>query len=252
MKKPAEVFIGTSGWHYNHWNGIFYPEEVTGYNELTFFAEHFKTVENNSSFYRISKESTYKTWSRMTPEGFTFSLKLNKAITHVARLERTDDVEEKIRYILESTQVLEKKLGAIVIQLPPSFKLDIPKLDSFLAFFTINARSLSYPPDIAIEFRNKYWFRKEVYALLKKHNVALVAAQSSRYPGVQEITADIAYIRLHGPENLFASRYSKEQLSEWAAFIAKVAKKTKRVYVYFNNDFHGYALENAKELKELI
>ena len=248
MKKPANIYIGTSGWHYPHWNGIFYPEGIKGYNELKFFSGHFDTVENNSSFYRISTESTYKTWSRMTPEGFKFSLKLNKSITHVARLERTKEVEDKV----ESTQVLKEKLGAIVIQLPPSFKLDLEKLNSFLTFFTAHARKLQYPPDIAIEFRNKYWFTKEVYALLKKHTVALVAAQSSRYPGAQEITADIAYIRLHGPEKLFASKYSSEELNEWAAFITKAAKKVKRVYVYFNNDFHGYALQNAKEIKDLV
>src|SRR3954465_6756593 len=116
----AKLYIGTSGWHYVHWMGIFYPPEVTGYNELRFHSQHFNTVENNSSFYRISKESTYKTWDRMTPEGFKFSLKLNKAITHIARLELTDEVREKTEYILTSTQVLKEKLGAIVIQLPPS------------------------------------------------------------------------------------------------------------------------------------
>jgi uncharacterized protein YecE (DUF72 family) len=254
MKKTAQIYIGTSGWHYSHWNGIFYPKEVTGYNELRFFSQHFNTVENNSSFYRISKESTYKTWARMTPpDGFKFSLKLNKLITHVNRLELTEEVRERCEYILTSTQVLEgKKLGAIVIQLPASFKLDLPKLDKFLTFFTTHARALKYPPDIAIEFRNKIWFTKEVYVLLKKHNVALVSAQSSRYPGVTEITADIAYIRLHGPEKLFASEYSQKQLQEWTNFITKAAKKTKRVYVYFNNDFHGYALKNAKELYELL
>jgi len=85
-----------------------------------------------------------------------------------------------------------------------------------------------------------------------QHNVALVAAQSSRYPEVRHITADIAYIRMHGPEKLFASKYSPEQLAEWASYISGIAPKVKRVYVYFNNDFHGYALENAKELTNMV
>ncbi len=250
-RKGADIFIGTSGWHYDHWNGIFYPAEIQGYNELRFFSEHFSTVENNSSFYRISKESTYKTWSRMTPEDFRFSLKLNKLITHVNRLELTPEVKERCEYILESTQVLESKLGAIVIQLPPSFAFDLKRMDKFLTFFTKTARKKKFPPDIAIEFRHARWFTEETFALLTKHNVALVAANSSRYPGVREVTADIAYIRLHGPEKLFASRYSAEQLREWDEYIRKIAKKTKRIYVYFNNDFHGYALENAKELAKL-
>ena len=252
MKKGAEIYIGTSGWHYTHWMGKFYPPEVKGYNELRFFSEHFNTVENNSSFYRISKESTYKTWVRMTPESFTFSLKLNKFITHTHRLELTDEVQEKCIAILTSLQVLKGQLGAILIQLPPSFKYDLIHLETFLTFFTSEIQKQEYKPDLAIEFRNKIWFTKDAYELLKKYNVALVAAQSSRYPGVQKVTADTCYIRMHGPEKLFASSYSDEQLEEWAVFIRKSAKKVKRVYVYFNNDFYGYAIDNAKTLQEML
>jgi len=252
MKKPPQIFIGTSGWHYTHWFGIFYPPEIKGYYELRFYAEHFNTVENNASFYRISKESTYKTWARMAPAPFKFSLKLNKFITHTHRLELTDEVREKVRYILTSLQVLGEQLGALVIQLPASFKLDQKKLETFLSFLRDEVSKQKHQPDLAIEFRNKDWFAKDTYTLLKTYNVALVAAQSSRYPGAQEITADICYIRLHGPEKLFASKYTEEQLKEWVAFIAKASKKCKRIYVYFNNDFHGYALQNAKELRELL
>jgi uncharacterized protein YecE (DUF72 family) len=248
----AEIYIGTSGWHYTHWLGIFYPPEVKGYYELKFFSQSFNSVENNSSFYRISKESTYKTWDRMTPESFKFSLKLNKEITHTHRLELTDDVKEKIGVILTSTQVLKEKLGTIVIQLPASFKKDTKRLNTFLAYFSKQIKVLAYKPDVAIEFRSKAWFDNDVYELLEKYNVALVSAQSSRYPGMKRITADTCYIRLHGPEKLFASSYSLEQLEEWAAYIRSVSKKVKRVYVYFNNDFHGYALKNAKELKEIL
>lgn len=249
MKK---ILIGTSGWHYVHWFGIFYPPEITGYNELRYYAEHFSTVENNSSFYRIAGESTYKTWSRMTPDDFKFSMKVNKLITHVYRLELNAEVKERIEYILCTTQILKEKIGAIVIQLPPSFRFDIPKLEKFLNFFTKKIAELEYKFDVAIEFRNKYWFVEEVYNLLKKYNVALVAAQSSRYPGSREVTADFAYIRMHGPTKLFSSKYSKENIKEWGAYIKKISKKTKRIYVYFNNDFHGYALENAKELKNML
>jgi uncharacterized protein YecE (DUF72 family) len=248
----STIYIGTSGWHYNDWIGTFYPPEITGYNELRYLAERYNTVENNSSFYRIAGESTYKTWVRMAPEHFKFSMKLNKLITHANKLELTDEVQEKVRHILATTQVLKEKLGAIVIQLPPSYKAELGKLETFLQFFTAEVANMEYQFDIAIEFRNKYWFTKEMYALLKKYNVALVAAQSSRYPGVREVTADIAYIRLHGPKELFASKYTIEQLQEWADYIKKISKKVKRIYVYFNNDYFGYALVNAKELAELL
>ncbi len=248
----TRVYIGTSGWHYNHWLGLFYPPDISGYNELRFHAQHFNTVENNSSFYRIAKESTYKTWFRMTPDDYKFSIKLNKLITHGYRLELNEEVAEKVHYILTSTQVLKGKLGAIVIQLPPSFRFDVEKLEHFLAFFQAEIQAQAYKFDVAIEFRNKYWFTDEVYVLLKRHNVALVAGQSSRYPEVRHITANFAYIRMHGPEKLFASKYSSAQLEDWAQYISTISSEVKVVYVYFNNDFHGYALENAKELANII
>jgi uncharacterized protein YecE (DUF72 family) len=248
----AQIYIGTSGWHYNDWTKLFYPAEVTGYRELTFHAQYFNTVENNSSFYRIAGESTYKTWYKMVPETYKFSIKLNKFITHTHKLELNDEVVEKVQFILQTTQVLREKLAAILIQLPPSFKYDLTRLETFLRFFTAEVRSKKYVFDIAIELRNKYWFTDELFALLKKFNVALVAGQSSRWPEVRRTTADIVYIRMHGPEKLFASSYSSEQLAEWALYIASLQEHVKRVYVYFNNDFHGYALENGKELRGLL
>lgn len=248
---PATIYIGTSGWHYNHWNGSFYPPTVTGYNELKFHSEHFNTVENNSSFYRIASEATYKTWMRMTPEQYKFSMKLNKSITHGARLDLTDEVKHNIYHIITTTQVLATKLGAIVIQLPPSLRVDINKLNLFLDYFVNVVRSLKYTFDIAIEFRNKYWFIKDIYNVLKSYNVALVSAQSSRYPEAYILTADIAYIRMHGPDKLFASSYTTEQLTNLSLYIKSISGKVKNIYVYFNNDFHGYALENAKELQKL-
>lgn len=161
----AGLYIGTSGWHYNDWLGLFYPEEIKGYNELKYHSQHFNTVENNSSFYRISKPATYKTWYRYTPPDYKFSIKVNKFITHTHKLSLTAEVQEKLHYIIESTQELKEKLGAIVIQLPASFRYDLDALNNFLAFFTILVRSCQYPFDIAIEFRNKYWFVENVYEL---------------------------------------------------------------------------------------
>lgn len=225
----TQLYIGTSGWHYQHWRGLFYPPDISGYNELRFHAEYFNTVENNASFYRIATASTYKTWSRMTPAHYKFSMKLNKLITHIHRLELNDEVREKVHYILTSTQVLQEKLGAMVIQLPPSFRCDVRKLEQFLAFFQAEIQAQAYRFAVAIEFRNKDWFTDEVYALLKQHNVALVAGQSARYPEVRQLTADLAYIRLHGPEQLFASKYSTEQLAEWATYISTISPQVKQV-----------------------
>lgn len=183
---------------------------------------------------------------------YKFSIKLNKAITHTHRLEVNDEVVEKVRFILETTQVLGNKLGAILVQLPASFRFDLQRLDAFLAFFVAEVRVWPHAFDIAIEFRNKYWFVDEIFTLLEKYNVALVAGQSSRWPGIRHVTADIAYIRMHGPEKLFASSYSSAQLEELAAYMQNLPKQVKRVYVYFNNDFHGYAIQNAQELTQIV
>ena len=246
------LYIGTSGWHYDDWTAAFYPKDVTGYHELTFHAQHFNTVENNSSFYRIAGEGTYKTWDRMTPEGYKFSMKLNKLITHTHRLAVNDEVAEKVHFILDTTQLLGPKRGAILIQLPASFKYDLKTLDTFLAFFVPQVRAQPQPFDIAIELRNKYWFTEELFGLLESYNVALVAGQSSRWPGIRRVTADVAYLRMHGPEKLFASSYTTEQLEELAAYIRQLPSAVRRVYVYFNNDFHSYALDNAAELAALL
>lgn len=252
MKKSATLSIGTSGWHYPDWRETFYPKEVTGYKELGFYAQHYNSVENNASFYRVSKESTYCTWARMVPEGFKFCLKLNRIITHTHRLNLTEETIERTRYILTSTQVLGKKLGAFVIQLPASFKPNHERLDGFLAFMRSEIDVLLYPPDLAIEFRADAWFTEDTYELLRSRRVALVTAQSSRYPEHREITADIAYFRFHGPKELFASGYSDQELSEWAEVIRAAAKRCERVYVYFNNDINGHALRNANTLKNLL
>jgi uncharacterized protein YecE (DUF72 family) len=247
-----QLYIGTSGWHYDDWTGLFYPPDIKGYRELTFHAQHFNTVENNSSFYRIAGEGTYTTWDRMTPDGYVFSMKLNKLITHTHRLAVDDVVRERVAYILDTTQVLGDKLGAILIQLPASFTYDLTRLDTFLAFFTAAVRSRRHVFDIAIELRNRHWFTDDLYALLERYNVALVAGQSSRWPGVRQVTADIAYIRMHGPDKLFASSYSDAALQEWAAYITGLPQYVRRVYVYFNNDFHGYALQNATTLSAML
>ena len=109
-----------------------------------------------------------------------------------------------------------------------------------------------YGLDVAIEFRNKDWFNEKVYVLLRKHNVALVTAQSSRYPQVEVLTADFGYMRFHGPKELFASSYTDSEIETWAHYINGIAKKTQRVYIYFNNDYNGYAIGNAKKLREKL
>ncbi len=188
----------------------------------------------------------------MTPDNFKFSIKLNRIITHYNSLELNEETVDRISYILNSTQVLKDKIGAIAIQLPASFKLDVKRLDTFLNFFKNEVDKGKYRWDVAIEFRNKYWFNVDIYNVLRQYNVALIYGQSSRYPGTQNITADFTYIRMHGPGKLFTSKYTTKDLEVLGTYIKSISKNLERIYIYFNNDYYGYALENAKELMGIL
>ncbi|RPI16852.1 MAG: DUF72 domain-containing protein [Ignavibacteriae bacterium] len=246
-----EILIGTSGWIYKHWNGTFYPQEVKEREKLTYFMENFKTVELNASFYRTPALSTFKKWHDEAKEGFVFTIKLSRFISHIKRLVLDDDeIRSVITYILQNVKELGEHLGAILIQLPPSLKSNNERLEKFLDFFTGEIKKLDYNPDIAIEFRHETWFNEDTYGILRKYNIAFVISDSTAWPTAHVFTAEHSYIRFHGPEKLFASLYSDEQMKWWADFILE-HKEIKKFYVYFNNDEHGYAIVNSKKLIEL-
>lgn len=260
-----KLFIGTSGWVYGHWTGIFYPEDLPSKDKLKYFSQHFKTVEINYSFYHLPRPSTYQNWYNQTPEDFLFSVKASRFITHIKRLK---EVKEAWKTFLDNALSLKEKLGPILFQFPPSFKAtaeNINRLENFLKSISVNQRldqRKSAEIKYAFEFRHKSWcdpkgkpsasygVNKKVYNLLKKYNVAWVIADSPSYPKAEAVTADFVYVRMHGSKVLFSSNYTKRELQDLAQKIKKWMKKYD-VYVYFNNDFHGYAIENAKELLKL-
>jgi len=259
----GNLFIGTSGWVYSDWEGIFYPKDlpakdtpphqyIGGGGKLKYYSRYFKTVEINYSFYHLPRPSTYQNWYKQTPEDFLFSVKASRFITHIKRLL---GVKEAWKVFLENALNLREKLGPILLQFPPSFRAteeNIKRLDFFLKFIRENSCSNSRKfARYAFEFRHKSWCNKKIYKLLKKYNVAWVIADSPSYPKAEVVTADFVYIRMHGSKVLFASKYTKKELSSLAQKIKKWLKICD-VYVYFNNDAYGYALENAKELLKLL
>ncbi|TET84417.1 MAG: DUF72 domain-containing protein [Candidatus Nealsonbacteria bacterium] len=240
----GKLFIGTSGWVYSHWEGIFYPEDLPSKDKLKYFSQHFKTTEINYSFYHLPRPSTYQNWYKQTPEDFLFAVKTSRFITHIKRL---GEVKEAWKTFIENALNLKEKLGPILFQFPPSFRAnetEIKKLEDFLKLITKN--KLRY----AFEFRHKSWCDKKVYNLLKQYKVAWVIADSPSYPKAEVATANFIYIRMHGSKVLFTSNYTKKELQDLAQKIKK-RLKIADVYVYFNNDAMGYALENAKELLKL-
>jgi len=243
----SNLFIGTSGWVYSHWDGIFYLEDLPSKDKLKYFSQHFKTTEINYSFYHLPRPSTYQKWYSQVPADFIFAVKTSRFITHIKRL---NGVQKAWRQFLENALYLKEKLGPILFQFPPSFKVNTEnaqRLENFLK--TINNQQLTINNlRFAFEFRHQSWCNKKVYNLLKKYNIAWVIADSPSYPKAEVVTANFIYIRLHGSKVLFTSNYTKKELSSLAQKIKKWLKQNLDVYAYFNNDFSGYAIENARTL----
>ncbi|UCD94584.1 MAG: DUF72 domain-containing protein [Candidatus Zixiibacteriota bacterium] len=248
MDKKGGFFIGTSGWNYTGWRGVFYPEKIKSKDFLSFYADHFSTVEVNYSFYRLPEESTYEKWVALTPDDFTFVLKLSRFITHIKRLK---DVGDALETFIERSETLGAKRGPLLVQLPPSFSFKDVNRNRVRDFLRAVQR---LGASAAVEFRHETWFVDTVYDLLSGFDAPLVVANSSRYPNPPEdiATADFVYFRFHGPEELFASPYSDKQLAHYADIMKKHARQGKDVYAYFNNDFGGFAAANALTLKRMV
>ena len=242
--RKGRLYIGTSGWTYPHWQGIFYPENLAKRCWLEFYTEHFDTVEINSSFYHLPRKTTFENWHKRTPKNFLFSVKVSRFISHRKYLK---DCKEPWLAFYKRAQLLKEKVGPFLIQLPPNWKKDFDRLEDFAKIL----KEISSKERFAFEFRHQSWFDKDIYQLLQNYNMALVLADTPSYPYEEEITAGFVYLRLHGSEKLYASKYSTKQLKNWAKKIKNWRRQRKDIYCYLDNDFQGFAIENAKELLEL-
>ena len=235
-----QIRVGTSGWTYPHWRNIFYPLACQKSRWLEYYSEHFDTVELNATFYRLPKAKTVEGWKRRTPDFFLWAVKANKYITHTKRLRESKEPLERFYSVASA---LEEKLGPILFQLPPSLPFDEERFRGF-------CRCLNGSHRHALEVRHPSWMSDRVFAILEEHNIAFcISDTAGRYPFHEAVTADFMYVRLHGSKKLYASDYSEGELQAWAQRIKQWGKDT---YLYFDNDFEGYAVGNAKRLKEIL
>jgi uncharacterized protein YecE (DUF72 family) len=241
-KDHPEILIGTSGWYYNHWAGLFYPQDLPKHKWLRYYTEHFDTVEINSTFYHQPKASSVKNWYRLAPKNFTYAVKANRYITHIKRLK---DASEPLEQFFDNVAVLKDKLGPVLFQLPPSLHKDLTLLRSFL-------KLLPEKPPRVFEFRHKSWFSDDTYKLLNQSGTGFCIHDLPGVTSPDVITGNIIYIRFHGPTDRYAGSYPKSALKNWAKWINQHLKMVKTVYVYFNNDSNANAVFNAKTLKELL
>lgn len=240
--KDARIHIGTSGWHYTHWVGNFYPENFSPSEFLTFYCRHFRTAEINTSFYRLPAEKTLVNWRDTTPHGFVFSMKASRFLTHMKKLK---DPREPLAIFLKRADILGTRLGVILFQMPPRWHCNLERLRSFLDILPGRYR-------YAFEFRDPSWFRKEVYETLHKKNAALCMYHLKGFVSPKEITADFVYVRLHGPGDAYRGRYETRILSGWAGAFSTWRQQGREIFCYFDNDEKGYAAENAAELAAML
>lgn len=236
-----KIYIGTSGWSYKHWRGTFYPEKIKIKDHFPYYIQHFNTVEINNTFYGIPAEETFINWKEKVPDDFLYVIKANRAITHLKKLH---DPLETVLPFLDRIQLLGKKLGPVLFQLPPFMKSNNALLDAFLRTLPNNYRYV-------FEFRNPDWYQEEIFELLKKYNCAFCIYELAGHLSPLEITADFVYLRLHGPGNKYQGSYPEETLQDWANQCLKWLD-SKDVFVYFDNDEKGYAVFNALRLQELV
>jgi uncharacterized protein YecE (DUF72 family) len=241
----GRIFIGTSGWAYGSWKGCFYPPMLPDKQRLSFYADRFPTTEVNYSYYHVPTEQSFRTWAALVPPQFVFTLKANRIVTHLARL---NDVEPSWSGFVRNATLLGTHLGPILVQLPPTFLADHRRLSRFLTV----TFELPSAVRLAFEFRHLSWFTSETYRLLTQFGAALCIADSATRPRHNIVTAGFTYLRYHGRTPREAPFYTDKELHEEAAFIERLANDGIDAYVYFNNDADGHAPTNAARLNELL
>lgn len=234
----GRIHIGTSGWHYKHWIGTFYPEGTKESEQLGYYIEHFKTVELNNSFYHLPAAETFKHWKEAVPGDFLFAVKASRYITHMKKLK---DGKAAIEQFLGHADALGKKLGVVLFQLPPGWKVNVERFEDFLSQLPKGYRYV-------FEFRNETWYDEKIYALLRKFNCAFCIYELEHHRSPEEVTADFVYVRLHGPGAKYQGSYTARALGNWAKKCRAWQAEGRDVFVYFDNDQRGYAAFNAADL----
>jgi uncharacterized protein YecE (DUF72 family) len=228
------LYVGTSGYSYKEWKGSFYPEKFLAKEMLRFYSERLSTVEINATFYRMPQKSMLENWKEQVPGTFRFSLKASQRITHFKRLKET---AEETKYFLETASVLGEQLGVVLFQLPPNMKVDLPRLETFLA-------QLPSTPRSAFEFRHPTWFDDDVLELLRSQNRALVVSDTDDLPTTHiDKTADWGYLRLR------RVNYSEENLAEWLERIR--GQDWNETFVFFKHEDEGTGPKLAAQFLQL-
>jgi uncharacterized protein YecE (DUF72 family) len=238
-----EFHIGTSGWSYDGWADIFYPPDLSKAHWFEYYARHFACVEINATFYHRFKDKTYEKWKQQAPEGFLYVIKASRWITHRKFLL---DAHEEIAECYRSASLLQDHFGLILLQLHPKTPYDPQRLRTALQAF-------GHVDKVAVEFRNEKWYNNEIHTMLEDLGAVFCASDAPRLPLADWVTSDKAYIRMHGRKGWYRYHYSPDELAQVAEMAQKMAMRGAReIYIFFNNDYQGNAIQNAKSLKAML
>ncbi|MHC4423286.1 MAG: DUF72 domain-containing protein [Planctomycetota bacterium] len=238
-KAECNIRIGTSGWYYDHWKELFYPPGLPKNKWFEHYVQHFDTVEINNTFYHLPKETSLQRWHKQAPKNFLYAVKANRYITHIKRLK---DTSEEVERFSDRISLLKSRLGPILYQLPPSLHKDLDLLESFIKL--LPRRRIA-----VFEFRHESWFSEDTFKLLNKFGIGFCVHDLVGKETPRVVTADIIYIRFHGPTGKYEGNYSKSALKNWADWIKDNCTGISSVFAYFNNDVGGHAIGNAKTLR---
>ena len=230
------VLIGTSGWQYRDWRSSFYPADLPQSRWLEYYADRFQVQEVNNAFYRLPEASTFTAWAERTPDDFVMVVKASRFLTHVKRLK---DPEEPVQRFVERAACLGRKLGPVLLQLPPTMKADLGRLDRALGLFPSDWR-------LAVEFRHESWHTEETCAVLHRHGAAWCLADSPRRRVPAWRTSDWGYLRLHEGTGTPHPCYTRGALDRWAGRLADLHGPDADVFVFFNNDPRACAVHDAR------
>ena len=289
MSQHGQIRIGIAGWRYDEWRGTFYPEDLAQKRELEFASRQLNSIELNGTFYSTQRPQSFQQWSSDTPDDFVFSIKGSQFITHIRKIENVETA--LANFLAQGLLRLGKKLGPILWQFPPNFSIDLPRLETFFKLLPRTQKQASayarqrdewmasrawleveadLPLHHAVEIRHKSFAIPEYVSLLRENNIALVVADSVKWPCLMDVTADIVYCRLHGSEKLYASGYTADAIDVWARRVIAWSRGeevtdgkrihpdpgTKRderdVFVYFDNDVKVRAPFDAQSLSKRI
>lgn len=238
----AGVYVGTSGWVYKAWAKTFYPPDLPAQRAFAYYASRFPTVEINATFYRLPSDAAILGWREQAPPGFVYAVKGSRTVTHYFKLRPG---AKSFDLLLGRISALGGHLGPLLWQLPPGFPKDLARLEGFLDSLPRRRRH-------AVEFRDPSWLAHDVFALLRRWNVASVSLSAAWFPRDLTLTADFAYVRFHGLAGGAAHDYTRTELDPWAVHLQECAARGIDSYVYFNNDVNTRAPYNAELLVERI